>query len=59
MIEKLRRMRDMVAETFEEKARAMQDLSEEEMAKQIEEVKNTCKSYCGECPSYEGTGETD
>jgi hypothetical protein len=48
-----------MAETFEEKAAAMMAMSEEEMAKKVEEVKSVCKNYCGNCPSYAGTGETD
>ena len=48
-----------MAETFEEKMGAMKSLSSEEFAKRIEEVKEICKSFCGECPSYTNTGETD
>lgn len=48
-----------MAETFEEKMEAMKGLSEEEMAKKIQEVKEICKSFCGECPTYTGTGETE
>ncbi|MHA1188399.1 MAG: DUF2769 domain-containing protein [Candidatus Heimdallarchaeota archaeon] len=25
----------------------------------LEQVKFMCKDYCGKCPSYQGTGETD
>lgn len=48
-----------MTETFEEEMEMMKDLSEEEMAKRMEEVKNICKAFCGECPSYTGTGETE
>ncbi|RMF90209.1 MAG: DUF2769 domain-containing protein [Methanobacteriota archaeon] len=34
-------------------------MSEEERANKIEEVKGVCKNFCGNCPSYTGTGETD
>jgi len=48
-----------MSESFEDKMKAMKDLSDEEMAKRIEEVKAICASFCGECPSYTGTGETE
>jgi hypothetical protein len=48
-----------MAETFEDKMKAMMGISEEEMAKKIEELKVVCKNYCGPCPSYTGTGETE
>jgi len=48
-----------MAETFEEKMEAMKGFSEDEMAKKIQEVKETCKSFCGECPTYTETGETE
>lgn len=48
-----------MAETFEEKIKAMGQLSEEEMAKKVQEIKEVCKNYCGECPTYSGTGETE
>ncbi|TXT58449.1 MAG: hypothetical protein BAJALOKI1v1_1650010 [Promethearchaeota archaeon] len=36
----------------------MGNMSQEEMKKQLENVKEICKDYCGKCPSYTGTGET-
>ena len=48
-----------MSESFEDKINVMKDLSNEEMAKRIEEVKAICASFCGECPSYTGTGETE
>ncbi len=47
-----------MAETFEEKMAAMGDMSEEEIAQMIEDVKGVCKSFCGECPTHTGTEET-
>ena len=47
-----------MTETFEEKIAAMAGLSQEEMAERVESMKEVCKSYCGECPSYTGTGES-
>ncbi len=48
-----------MAGAFEEKMKEMSDLSDEEMKKQIDEIKKVCKDYCGECPTYMGTGETE
>jgi hypothetical protein len=48
----------VMAETFEEKAAAMSGLSQKEMVERLESMKEVCKSYCGESPSYTGTGET-
>lgn len=48
-----------MAETFEEKMAAMGDMSEEETAQMIEDIKGTCKNFCGECPTYTGTNETE
>ncbi|MFH0860266.1 MAG: DUF2769 domain-containing protein [Candidatus Altiarchaeota archaeon] len=48
-----------MGETFEEKMEQMAELSDEEVAERIEELKDVCKSYCGECPSYTGTDETE
>jgi len=39
--------------------KAMEDLTEEEMAEKIKEIKKICADYCGNCPSYMGTGEED
>ena len=44
---------------FEEMMKGMAGMSQEEMMKKVGEVKNVCKNFCGKCPSYEGTGETD
>lgn len=50
-------------EIMEENMERMKDLSPEERDKQMKEwmirTKGVCKEYCGKCPSYEGTGETD
>lgn len=48
-----------MAESYEDKMKAMGEMSEEEVAKAIAHVKEVCKNHCGPCPSYEGTGETD
>ncbi|MFX1297558.1 MAG: DUF2769 domain-containing protein [Promethearchaeota archaeon] len=46
-------------EIFEDKMKMIANLSQEEIMKRVEEVKNICINYCGKCPSYEGTQETD
>ena len=46
-----------MAAAFEDKMEAIKKLSPEEYAKKIVEIKKTCKDYCGECPTYAGTGE--
>lgn len=45
--------------TLEEKMEAVKELSAEEMVERVKEIKNICKAFCGECPSYTGTGETE
>lgn len=45
-----------MAETYEDKLASM---SEDEMAKMLEDSKSTCRNFCPECPSYTGTGETE
>jgi len=45
-----------MAQTFEEKTEALQKLAPEEYAKRIAEIKKVCRGYCGECPTYAGTG---
>lgn len=45
--------------TFEEALERMAGMSPEEMQARIEESKKVCAEYCGKCPSYVGTGETD
>jgi|Deesub1362A_J573_1020465.scaffolds.fasta_scaffold00322_31 hypothetical protein len=47
-----------MSETFEEKIKAMKTISPEEMDKRVKEIKNVCKSFCGDCPTYTGAGET-
>lgn len=44
---------------FEEMMEKMENMAQEEMQKQIQEVKKVCKDYCGKCPTYKGTGETE
>ena len=50
-------------EMMEVNKERMKDLSPEEKNKQMQEwmirAKDICKEYCGKCPSYEGTVETD
>lgn len=48
-----------MAESFREKMAAMGNMSDEEMGRMVEEIKAVCQNYCGECPSYTGTGETE
>ena len=44
---------------FEQVMEKMGEMSQEEMQEQIAEVKEICKDYCGKCPSYVDTGETE
>lgn len=44
---------------FEEKMKDMANMTDEEVNEMIAQTKEVCKSFCGECPSYIGTGETD
>jgi hypothetical protein len=44
--------------TFEEVMEKMAGMSPEEMQAKIKESAEICKDYCGNCPSYEDTGET-
>lgn len=46
-------------QTFEEKMKGFAALPKEEMEKQVAQLKNVCKDYCGKCPTYKGTKETD
>ncbi len=50
----------MAAKTFEDVMKEMEKkkLSPEEMQKRLNDAKKICKDYCGECPTYVGTGET-
>ncbi len=45
--------------TYEEILEQMAGMSEGEMKARIEEGKKLCAEYCGVCPSYTGTGETE
>ena len=42
---------------FEEMMEQMGKMSQEEMGKKMGQIQEMCKPYCGECPSYKGTGE--
>ncbi|MHA1377402.1 MAG: DUF2769 domain-containing protein [Candidatus Helarchaeota archaeon] len=44
---------------FEEKIKIMNVMTEKQKNDGIEQVKFICKDYCGKCPSYVGTGETN
>ncbi|MHA1187072.1 MAG: DUF2769 domain-containing protein [Candidatus Heimdallarchaeota archaeon] len=44
---------------YEEKIKIMSGMTEKEISDGLEQVKFMCKDYCGKCPSYQGTGETD
>lgn len=44
---------------FEEKIKIMDRMTEKQKNDAFEQVKFICKDYCGKCPSYEGTGETN
>jgi len=44
---------------FEEKIKIMDGMTEKQKQDSLEQVKHTCKDYCGKCPSLIGTGETD
>ncbi|MHA1123199.1 MAG: DUF2769 domain-containing protein [Candidatus Heimdallarchaeota archaeon] len=44
---------------FEEKIKIMEGMSERQLQENLEQVKYMCKDFCGKCPSYQGTGETD
>jgi hypothetical protein len=48
-----------MAEGFAEKMAAMGNMSEEEIARIMEEIKDVCQHYCNGCPSYDDTGETE
>ncbi|MFQ5815025.1 MAG: DUF2769 domain-containing protein [Candidatus Hydrothermarchaeaceae archaeon] len=45
--------------TYEEIMEQMAGMSEEEIRAATEESKKICAEYCGVCPSYKGTGETE
>ena len=44
---------------YEEKIKIMSGMTEKEISDGLEQIKFICKDYCGKCPSYQGTGETD
>ncbi|MHA1785920.1 MAG: DUF2769 domain-containing protein [Candidatus Helarchaeota archaeon] len=44
---------------FEEKIKIMNVMTEKQKRESLEQVKFTCKDYCGNCPSYKGTGESN
>ena len=45
--------------TFEEKIKIMEEMTEKQIREGFEQTKFMCKDYCGNCPSYQGTGETN
>jgi hypothetical protein len=45
--------------TFEEMMEKMSGMTPEEMNAKIKELSKVCADYCGKCPTYDGTGETD
>jgi hypothetical protein len=48
-----------MAETFEDRMKKMAGMPKEDTAEMIDDVKNVCRDYCGNCPSYFGTGEKE
>jgi hypothetical protein len=44
---------------YEEKIKIMNGMTEKEINDGVEQIKYICKDYCGKCPSYQGTGETN
>ncbi len=47
-----------MGKTFEEIMEGMMKLSEAERSAKMGEAARICRDFCGECPSYTGTGET-
>lgn len=45
--------------SFEEKIKIMERMTEKQIREGIEQIKFMCKDYCGKCPSYQETGETN
>lgn len=43
--------------SFEEKMQEIEKLSPEKREKKIKEVQDICKDFCGNCPTYQNTGE--
>ena len=44
---------------FEEKIKIKEGMTEKQIRDGIEQTKFMCKDYCGKCPSYQGSGETN
>lgn len=44
---------------FEEKMSAISLMSEAEITNMIDDIKAICRNFCGECPSYTATDETE
>ena len=44
---------------FDEKIKIMNGMTDKEISDGLEQIKYICKDYCGKCPSYQGTGETN
>ncbi len=44
---------------FEEKIKMIDVMTEKQKQDSTEQVKYTCKDYCGKCPSYIGSGESE
>ena len=45
---------------FEEKIKMMNmSMTEKQKQDALINLKHICKDYCGKCPSYQGTGETE
>ncbi|MEA2070344.1 MAG: DUF2769 domain-containing protein [Asgard group archaeon] len=44
---------------FEEKIRILNQMTEKQLSDSIEQLKYICKDYCGKCPTYQETGETE
>ena len=45
--------------SFEEKIKMIDMMTEKQKRESTEQVKYTCKDFCGKCPSYEGDGENE
>ena len=45
--------------SFEDKIKMLDMMTEKQKQESKEQVEYTCKDFCGKCPSYEGTGETE
>ncbi len=49
----------MPAKSFEEVIEEAAKLSPQELQKAVKDAKKICKDYCGRCPTYNGSGETE